>query len=204
MNENEPRNELLDRFVRDNFGIRSGNIPSGVLRPLRIKHDPVEPDLSEPRFRPVHGVMHRIVSLYEERLGVKIRIIGLSDYVRRWCRRDCDCCLCGFLEYLFDVQSRTVYVGEWEYESRTLTLLDYADAVLRSRGVGRRRVRNIRLFRIHAYPPRSSVALNWLLTCGSPFFRDGNRYLMYHPDELRRTRYLFGSSDTKRVGGSEH
>ena len=186
--------EMFARFVREHFNIRSGEIPGDILRRLRVKGDPDLDDLAEPRFRPIHDLMADIIALYEERLNVKIRILDMDEYVRLICKAKYACLLCGFMEYLFDAENRTVYVDRYEYDSRVLTFLNYVDAVFRSRGLCRRRIRNIRLFRIHAYPPRMIVATNWLHTHGNPFIRHGNRYLMYFFDDLWKTRFWFNSN----------
>ncbi len=184
--------EMLVRFVREHFNIRSGNIPGNILRQLRVKGDDPDPeDLAEPRFQPIHDLMADIIALYETRLNIKIRILDMDEYVRLICKAKYACLLCGFMEYLFDAENRTVYIEKYEYDSRVLTFLNYVDAVLRSRGLCRRRIRNIRLFRIHAYPPRMIVATNWLHTLGNPFIRHGNRYLMYAPEDLWKTRFWF-------------
>ena len=183
---------MLVRFVREHFNIRSGNIPGNILRQLRVKGDDPDPeDLAEPRFQPIHDLMADIIALYETRLNIKIRILDMDEYVRLICKAKYACLLCGFMEYLFDAENRTVYIEKYEYDSRVLTFLNYVDAVLRSRGLCRRRIRNIRLFRIHAYPPRMIVATNWLHTLGNPFIRHGNRYLMYAPEDLWKTRFWF-------------
>lgn len=186
--------EILVRFVRENFNIRSGEIPSDILRRLRVKGDPDLDDLTEPRFQPIHDLMADVIALYEKRLNVKIRILGMNEYVRLSCRANYACRLCGFMEYLFDAENRIVYIEKYEYDIRVLIFLYYADAVLRSRGWFRRRVRNIRLFRIHAYPPLSVFAISRLHTSGNPFLRYGNRYLMYAPEDLWKTRYWFHKS----------
>lgn len=187
--------EMFVRFVREHFNIRSGEIPDNILRQLRVKGDDPDPeDLAEPRFRPIHDLMADIIALYEERLNVKIRILDMDEYVRLICKAKYACLLCGFMEYLFDAENRTVYIERYEYDSRVLTFLNYVDAVLRSRGWFRRPVRNIRLFRIHAYPPRMIVATNWLHTHGNPFIRHGNRYLMYAPEDLWKTQFWFNSN----------
>ena len=192
MRNEKTNREMPARFVRENFNIRCGDIPGNILRRLRIKgNDPDPEDLAEPRFLPIHDLMADIIALYEERLNVKIEIVDTDEYARLLCRKDCDYRLCIFLEYVFDAETRTVYIDRYEYDSRVLTFLNYADAVLRSRGLCRRRIRNIRLFRIHAYPPRMIVATNRLYTLGNPFLRHGNRYLMYFPDDLWKTRFWF-------------
>lgn len=183
--------EMLARFVREHFNIRSGEMPGDILRRLRVKGDPDPDDLAEPRFQPIHDLMADIIALYEKRLNVKIRILDMDEYVRLVCRARYACRLCGFMEYLFDAENRTVYIERYEYDSRVLTFLNYVDAVLRSRGWFRCRVRNIRLFRIHAYPPLSVFAINRLHTLGNPFIRHGHRYLMYAPEDLWKTRYWF-------------
>ena len=52
---------------------------------------------------------------------------------------------------------RIVYLQESDYLGMIVTFLDYVDAVLRSRRLFRRPVRNIRLFAFHTYPPRFTV-----------------------------------------------
>ena len=94
--------EILVRFVRENFNIRSGEIPGDILRRLRVKGDPDLDDLTKPRFQPIHDLMADVIALYEKRLNVKIRILGMDEYVRLSCRAKYACRLCGFMEYLFD------------------------------------------------------------------------------------------------------
>lgn len=187
--------EMFARFVREHFNIRSGDIPDNILRQLRVKGDDPDPeDLAEPRFRPIHDLIADIIALYEERLNIKIRILDMDEYMKLICKAKYACLLCGFMEYLFDAENRTVYIERYEYDSRVLTFLNYVDAVFRSRGLYRRRIRNIRLFRIHAYPPRMIVATNWLHTLGNSFIRHGNRYLMYAPEDLWKTQFWFNSN----------
>ena len=183
--------EILVRFVRENFNIRSGEIPGDILRRLRVKGDPDLDDLTKPRFQPIHDLMADVIALYEKRLNVKIRILGMDEYVRLSCRAKYACRLCGFMEYLFDAENRTVYIEKYEYDVRVLIFLYYADAVLRSRGWFRRRVSNIRLFRIHAYPPLSVFAFNRLHRFGNPSIGSGDRCAIYLPETLRKTRYWF-------------
>lgn len=183
--------EMLARFVRENFNIRSGEIPSDILRRLRVKGDPDLDDLTKPCFQPIHDLMADVIALYEKRLNVKIQILGMDEYVRLSCRAKYACRLCGFMEYLFDAENRIVYIEKYEYDIRVLIFVYYADAVLRSRGWFRRRVRNIRLFRIHAYPPLSVFAISRLHRFRNPFIRHGNRYLMYAPEDLWKTRFWF-------------
>ena len=187
----KPNREILARFVREHFYTRCGKIPSDILRRLRVKSDPVLEDLAEPRFQPIHDLMADIIALYEKRLNVKIRILGMDEYVRLLCRAKYACRLCGFMEYLFDAETRTVYIERYEYEARALIFLYYVDAVLRSRGWFRRPVRNIRLFRIHAYPPLSVFAINRLYLFGNPFIGSGDRCAMYLPETLGKARYWF-------------
>ena len=183
--------EILVRFVRENFNIRSGEIPGDILRRLRVKGDPDLDDLTKPRFQPIQDLMADVIALYEKRLNVKIRILGMDEYVRLSCRAKYACRLCGFMEYLFDAETRTVYIERYEYEARALIFLYYVDAVLRSRGWFRRPVRNIRLFRIHAYPPLSVFAINRLYLFGNPFIGSGDRCAMYLPETLGKARYWF-------------
>ena len=183
--------EILVRFVRENFNIRSREIPGDILRRLRVKGDPDLDDLTKPRFQPIHDLMADMIALYEKRLNVNIRILSMDEYVRLSCRAKYACRLCGFMEYLFDAENRTVYIERYEYDIRVLIFLYYADAVLRSRGWFRRPVSNIRLFCIHAYPPLSVFALNRLHRFRNPFIRHGNRYLMYAPEDLWKTRFWF-------------
>ena len=186
--------EILVRFVRENFNIRSGEIPGDILRRLRVKGDPDLDDLTKPRFQPIHDLMADMIALYEKRLNVKIRILGMDEYVRLSCRAKYACRLCGFMEYLFDAENRTVYIERYEYDIRVLIFLYYADAVLRSRGWFRRPVSNIRLFCIHAYPPLSVFALNRLHRFGNPFLGSGDRCAMYLPETLEKARYWFNKN----------
>ena len=167
--------EILVRFVRENFNIRSGEIPGDILRRLRVKGDPDLDDLTKPRFQPIHDLMADVIALYEKRLNVKIRILGMDEYVRLSCR----------------AKDRTVDIGKYEYEVRGLIFLYDAKAVLRSRGWFRQRVSNIRLFRIHAYPPLSVFASNRLHRFGNPFLGSGDRCAMYLPEDLRKARCWF-------------
>ena len=183
--------EMLARFVRENFNIRSGKIPSDILRRLRVKGDPDLDDLKKPRFQPIHDLMADVIALYEKRLNVKIRILGIDEYVQLSCRAKYACRLCGFIEYLFDAENRIVYIEKYEYDIRVLIFVYYVDAVLRSRGWFRRPVRNIRLFRIHAYPPLSVFALNRLHRFGNPVLGSGDRCAMYLPETLGKARYWF-------------
>lgn len=185
--------EMLARFVREHFRIRCGEIPNDILRRLRVQGDPDLDDLTKPHFQPIHDLMTDVIALYEKRLNVKIRILGMDEYVRLSCRAKYACRLCGFIEYLFDTETRTVYIERYEYDVRVLIFLYYADAVLRSRGWFRRPVRNIRLFRIHAYPPLSVFALNRLHRFGNPFLGSGDRCEMYLPETLGKARYWFQS-----------
>lgn len=194
MNNEKANREMLARFVREHFRIRSGEIPSDILRRLRVKGDPDLDDLTKPCFQPIHDLMADMIALYEKRLNVKIRIIGMDEYVRLVCRAGYDCRLCGFMEYLFNAENRTVYIEKYEYDVRVLIFVYYADAVLRSRGWFRRRVRNIRLFRIHAYPPLSVFALNRLYRFGNPFLGSGDRCAMYLPETLEKARYWFNKN----------
>ena len=191
MRNEKANREILSRFVREHFCIHSGKIPSNILHRLRVKGDPDLDDLMKPRFQPIHDLMADVIALYEKRLNVKIRILGMDEYVRLSCRAKYACRLCGFMEYLFDAETRTVYIERYEYEARALMFLYYVDAVLRSRGWFRRPVRNIRLFRIHAYPPLSVFAINRLYLFGNPFIGSGDRCAMYLPETLGKARYWF-------------
>lgn len=183
--------EMLARFVREHFRIRCGEIPNDILRRLRVKGDPDLDDLTKPHFQPIHDLMADVIALYEKRLNVKIRILGIDEYVQLSCRAKYACRLCGFIEYLFDAENRIVYIEKYEYDIRVLIFVYYVDAVLRSRGWFRRPVRNIRLFRIHAYPPLSVFALNRLYQSGNPFLGSGDRCAMYLPETLGKARYWF-------------
>lgn len=191
MRNEKANREMLARFVREHFCIHSGKIPSNILRRLRVKGDPDLDDLTKPHFQPIHDLMADMIALYEKRLNVKIQILGMDEYVRLSCRAKYACRLCGFMEYLFDAEIRTVYIERYEYDVRVLIFLYYADAVLRSRSWFRRRVRNIRLFRIHAYPPLSVFAINRLYRFGNPFLGSGDRCAMYLPETLGKARYWF-------------
>ena len=120
MNNEKANREMLARFVREHFRIRSGEIPSDILRRLRVKGDPDLDDLTKPCFQPIHDLMADMIALYEKRLNVKIRIIGMDEYVRLVCRAGYDCRLCGFMEYLFNAENRTVYIEKYEYDVRVL------------------------------------------------------------------------------------
>lgn len=98
--------EMLARFVREHFRICCEEIPSDILRRLRVKGDPDLDDLTKPRFQPIHDLMADVIALYEKRLNVKIRILGMDEYVRLSCRRNTPGRLCGFREYLFDAENR--------------------------------------------------------------------------------------------------
>ena len=191
MRNEKANREILSRFVREHFCIHSGKIPSNILHRLRVKGDPDLDDLMKPRFQPIHDLMADVIALYEKRLNVKIRILGMDEYVRLSCRAKYACRLCGFMEYLFDAENRIVYIEKYEYDVRVLIFLYYANAVLRSRGWFRQRVSNIRLFRIHAYPPLSVFASNRLHRFGNPFLGSGDRCAMYLPEDLRKARCWF-------------
>ena len=87
---------------------------------------------------------------------------------------------------------RIVYLQESDYLGMIVTFLDYVDAVLRSRRLFRRPVRNIRLFAFHTYPPRFTVLENRYRD-GSPFVRIGDSYAMHYPGELVLFRTILGS-----------
>ena len=87
---------------------------------------------------------------------------------------------------------RIVYLQESDYLGMIVTFLDYVDAVLRSRRLFRRPVRNIRLFAFHTYPPRFTVLENRDRD-GSPFVRIGDSYAMHYPGELVLFRTILGS-----------
>ena len=87
---------------------------------------------------------------------------------------------------------RIVYLQESDYLGMIVPFLDYVDAVLRSRRLFRRPVRNIRLFAFHTYPPRFTVLENRYRD-GSPFVRIGDSYAMHYPGELVLFRTILGS-----------
>ena len=90
MRNEKANREILSRFVREHFCIHSGKIPSNILHRLRVKGDPDLDDLMKPRFQPIHDLMADVIALYEKRLNVKIRILGMDEYVRLSCRAKYD------------------------------------------------------------------------------------------------------------------
>lgn len=158
---------------------------------LRVRHGD-RPDLSRPRFAPVRELMDRLLARYGRRFGVTVEVLGPDDYCRLLRSEECASCAYRFTEYLFDGRRRIVYLQECDYLGMIVTFLDYVDAVLRSRRLFRRPVRNIRLFAFHAYPPRFTVLENRYRD-GSPFVRIGDSYAMHYPGELVLFRTILGS-----------
>ena len=173
-----PRNlETCCEFIGRHFNVRSEDVPRRILRILRVRHGD-RPDLSRPRFAPVRELMDRLLAPYGRRFGVTVEVLGPDDYCRLLRSEECAFCAYRFTEYLFDGRRRIVYLQESDYLGMIVTFLDYVDAVLRSRRLFRRPVRNIRLFAFHAYPPRFTVLENRYRD-GSPFGRIGDSYAMH-------------------------
>ena len=187
-----PRNlEICCEFIGRHFNVRSEDVPRRILRILRVRHGD-RPDLSRPRFAPVRELMDRLLAPYGRRFGVTVEVLGPDDYCRLLRSEECASCAYRFTEYLCDGRRRIVYLQECDYLGMIVTFLDYVDAVLRSRRLFRRPVRNIRLFAFHAYPPRFTVLENRFRD-GSPFVRIGDSYAMHYPGELVLFRTILGS-----------
>ena len=187
-----PRNlETCSEFIARHFNIRSGDVPQRILRMIRIRHGD-RPDLQRPCFAPIRELAGRLLACYGDRYGVTVAVLAPDAYFHRLQSDECTFCACRFTEYLFDSRRRIVYLQESDYLGMIVTFLDYVDAVLRSRRLFRRPVRNIRLFAFHAYLPRFTVLENRYRD-GSPFVRIGDSYAMHYPGELVLFRTILGS-----------
>ena len=120
-------------FVRNFPKVCAGDIPTKILRTLNLKLEPNDYYLKHPRLAPIHEFIRFVLSNYEKRLGIKIRIVSQKEMFDLMRRKDCRWLLCYFLEYCYLPQERTVFIEQDEYDGRCATFLDYVHAILKSR-----------------------------------------------------------------------
>lgn len=180
-------------FVRNFPRARAGDIPTKILRTLNLKREPNDYHLAHPRLAPIHEFIRFVLSNYERRFGIKIRIVSQKEMFDLIRRKECRWLLCYFLEYCYLPQERTVFIEQDEYDGRCATFLDYVQAILKSRRFYRIPIRNIRLFDLHAYPSRSVAVWNTMFTMQYPLLRYGRDFYMYYPHDLFRCRMDFAA-----------